>query len=357
MALKKQVTWEELRVGVFVLAGLVIIAVAIFYVTGASGWGAKYNLKTYLPDVDTLQNGAVVTLDGVVIGNVQDMRVNLHPASNSQSIEVDMRVQEKYQDLIRSTSNATVLTQGVLGNEYVALSRGYSGDVIPNNGIVTGIPVQSLSSIVASSSQLEGKLNTVLTQINDIVGTIHSGKGSAGAFIYDRSLYDHFDSVAANAQSLVQDVKSGKGSIGKVLVSDDLYNKIDATATHIESMTNAIQSQQGLIGKLVYDHAFSDKTDQLLTNANGLISGVRNGQGTIGKFFTDDSVFNNLRDTSSNIKDMTGKMNNGQGTFGKFFTDPQLYDNLTGLTGDMRLLMGDFRRNPKKFLQIHLNIF
>jgi phospholipid/cholesterol/gamma-HCH transport system substrate-binding protein len=357
MALRKQVTWEELRVGVFVLAGLVIIAVAIFYVTGASGWGAKYNLKTYFPNVDTLQNGAVVTLDGVVIGNVQEMRVNMHPASSGQSIEVDMRIQKKYQDLIRTTSDATLLTQGLLGNEYIELSRGYAGDVLPNNGVVTGIPVQSLASIVAGTTNLEGKLNTVLTQVNDIVGTIHSGKGSAGAFIYDRSLYDHFNSVAANAQSLVSDIKSGKGSIGKVLVSDDLYNKFDASATHLESITNAISSQQGSLGKLVYDRAFYDKADKFLDNTNGLISGVRNGQGTMGKFFTDDSVFNNLRDASTNIKDLTGKMNNGQGTFGKFFTDPQLYDNMTGLTSDMRLLMGDFRRNPKKFLQIHLNIF
>jgi phospholipid/cholesterol/gamma-HCH transport system substrate-binding protein len=357
MALRKQVTWDELRVGIFVLAGLVIIAIAIFYVTGATGWGAKYNLKTYFPNVDTLQNGAIVALDGVTIGNVEDMKINRGTSNHAQSVEVDMRIQKEYQDLIRTTSAATVLTQGVLGNEYIELSRGYTGDVIPNNGVVTGIPVQSLSSIVAGSTQLEDKLNAVLTQINDVVGAIHSGKGSAGAFIYDRSLYDRFNSVAADAQSLVRDVKAGKGSIGKVLVSDDLYNKVDASATHLESMTNAISSQQGSLGKLVYDRAFYDKADKFLDNTNGLISGVRNGQGTMGKFFTDDSVFTNLRDATSNIKDVTGKMNNGQGTFGKFFTDPQLYDNMTGLTSDMRLLMGDFRRNPKKFLQIHLNIF
>jgi phospholipid/cholesterol/gamma-HCH transport system substrate-binding protein len=357
MALRKQVTWDELRVGVFVLAGLVIIAIAIFYVTGATGWGAKYNLKTYFANVDTLQNGAVVTLDGVVIGNVQDMRVNLHPASSGQSIEVDMRVQREYQDLIRTTSQAALLTQGVLGNEYLGISRGYSGDAIRNDGIVPSKAAESISTVVANSAQLEVKLDTLLTQFNDIVGAIHSGKGSAGAFIYDRTLYDRFNSVAADAQSLVRDVKAGKGSIGKVLVSDDLYNKVDASATHLESMTNAISSQQGSLGKLVYDRAFYDKADKFLDNTNGLISGVRNGQGTVGKFFTDDSVFTNLRDATSNIKDVTGKMNNGQGTFGKFFTDPQLYDNMTGLTSDMRLLMGDFRRNPKKFLQIHLNIF
>jgi phospholipid/cholesterol/gamma-HCH transport system substrate-binding protein len=357
MALRTQVTWEELRVGVFVLVGLVIIVVAIFYVTGATGWGAKYTLKTYFPNIDTLQKGAVVTLDGVTIGNVSDMHVNRQTTDKSQAVEVDMRITQRYQDLIRTTSNATLLTQGLLGNEYIELSRGYSGDVIPDNGTVTGIPAQSLSSIVASSSQLENKLNTVLTQVNDVMGAIHSGQGTLGKFINDPSVYDHLRDMTAQAQSLMGDVKAGKGSIGKVLVSDELYNKLDASATHIESMTNAISSQQGTLGKLVYDRAFYDKANDFLTNTNGLLAGVRNGQGTLGKFVTDDTLFTNLRDASSNIKNLTGKMNNGEGTFGKFFTDQQLYDNMTGLTGDMRLLIGDFRRNPKKFLQIHLNIF
>jgi hypothetical protein len=39
------------------------------------------------------------------------------------------------------------------------------------------------------------------------------------------------------------------------------------------------------------------------------------------------------------------------------FSDPQLYDNLAGLTGDMRLLIGDFRQNPRKFLRIKVSLF
>lgn len=357
MALRKQITWEELRVGVFVLVGLIIIAVAIFYVTGPSSWGAKYTLKTYLPEVADLQKGAPVTLDGVPVGNVEEMKVNTSTSNRQDSIEVDMSIQKKFQGLIRTGSSASLLTSGLLGNRYVTISRGYNGDVIPDNGVIQGISGNDLTQMVANGVQLENNVNVVLKKLSDIVDTIHSGKGTAGAFIYDRSLYNHFDSMVADAQSLVSSVKAGKGSIGKVLVSDDLYNKFDASATHLESMTAAIQNQQGSLGKLVYDPAFYDKADKFLDNTNGLLSGIRNGQGTMGKFFTDDSLFTNLRDASANINHLTGKMNNGQGTFGKFFTDPQLYDNLTGLTGDARLLMGDFRRNPKKFLQIHLNIF
>ena len=72
---------------------------------------------------------------------------------------------------------------------------------------------------------------------------------------------------------------------------------------------------------------------------------------------TDDSLYNKLRDTSANLATATAKLNDNTTTAGKMFSDPQLYDNLTGLTGDMRLLIGDFRQNPKKFLRIKVSLF
>ena len=60
MAQRKQLTWAELRVGLFVLAGLALIAVGIFYVTGAGFLGPKYRLYTYLPEVEGLGTGAPV---------------------------------------------------------------------------------------------------------------------------------------------------------------------------------------------------------------------------------------------------------------------------------------------------------
>lgn len=357
MAIRKQITWEELRVGVFVLAGLIIIAIAIFYVTGPSSWGAKYTLKTFLPEVADLQKGAPVTLDGVPVGNVADLKINSGTSNHHESIEVDLKIGKQYQDLIRTSSNASLLTSGLLGNRYVTISRGYTGAVIPDGGTVNGISGNDLSQMVANGVQLENNLNTVLKQVGDVVGAIRNGQGTVGKLIYDPSLYNRFNGVAAQAESLVAGIKAGKGSVGKLLTSDDLYNKFDASATHIESMTAAIQSQQGSLGKLVYDPSFYNNANQFLTNTNGLLAGIRGGQGTLGKFVTDDSLFTNLRDASANINQLTGKLNNGQGTFGKFFTDPQLYDNLTGLTGDARLLIGDFRRDPKKFLHIRLNIF
>lgn len=357
MAQSKRLTWGELRVGLFVLAGLIIVAVGIFYVTGAQSWGAKYQIKTYLPEVSDLQDGSPVTLDGVAVGNVTSIRINPNPADRLHSIEIDMRIGKNYMGMIRTDSYAKLVTEGLVGNRYITITRGLTGSAISNNGTVEGRESSAIQQVAEQSVELEKHVDNLTQEISDVVNAVRQSRGSAGKFIYDPSLYNHLDSTVEKAESLVASVQAGKGSIGKFLESDEIYDKANSAIGRGDELLAAIQQQKGTVGKLIYDPAIADEAKQFLTRGNTMLADVQSGKGSLGKFYTDDSLFTNLRDASANIKDMTGKLNNGQGTFGKFFTDPQLYDNMAGLTGDMRLMIGDFRRNPKKFLHVKLSIF
>ena len=45
---RKQITWAKLRVGVLVLASLVVFGVGVFFISGQTGFFTrKYTLKTY----------------------------------------------------------------------------------------------------------------------------------------------------------------------------------------------------------------------------------------------------------------------------------------------------------------------
>ena len=94
-----------------------------------------------------------------------------------------------------------------------------------------------------------------------------------------------------------------------------------------------------------------------MDKGNGVLDDVRAGKGTIGKALYDQTLYNNLRDASANVRDATAKLNANEGTAGKLFNDPKLYDNMTALTSDLRLMVNDFRRNPKKFLHVKLAVF
>lgn len=357
MAQSKRLSWGELRVGLFVLSGLIIVALGVFYVTGATSWGAKYQLKTYLPEVSDLQDGSPVTLDGVAVGNVTAIRVNANPVDRMHSIEIEMRIGKDYQKMIRTDSYAKLVTEGLVGNRYVTIKRGLTGQIIPNNGTVEGRESSAIQQVAEQSVELEKHVDALTEEISDVVNAVRSSRGSAGRFIYDPSLYNHLDATVEKAESIVASVQQGQGSLGKFLESDEIYNKADSIVNRGDDIFAAVQQQKGTVGKLIYDPAIADEGKLFFSRGNSMLADMQSGKGTLGKLYTDDSLFTNLRDASSNLKDITGKLNNGQGTFGKFFTDPQLYDNMTGLTGDMRLMIGDFRRNPKKFLHVKLSIF
>src|SRR5262249_24900360 len=101
MPQRKQLSWTELRVGLVVLVGVGVLAAVIFYVTGQRILGPKYRLKTYLPEVSGLANGALVRLDGVEVGNVESIkllpRTSGKAVDRNKNIEVVMRVVRRYQ--------------------------------------------------------------------------------------------------------------------------------------------------------------------------------------------------------------------------------------------------------------------
>jgi phospholipid/cholesterol/gamma-HCH transport system substrate-binding protein len=354
MAQRRQLTWTELRVGLFVLVALFVLGVGIFYVTGPGFLGPKYRLRTYFPEVAGVSNGAPVRLDGVDIGNVDAIRIVPHVQGKvpdkSRNIEVVMKLDKRFQDDILTDSTATLVTEGLLGNRYVNIARGFTGVPLKENQEVAGTAEKSLSDVMASMQGLT-------VDVHGLIASIQEGKGTIGKLMTDDEAYRHLNSLLAHSDQVVTGVQKGQGTLGKLVASDELYGKVNSALDNVNGVVADVRSQNGTIGKLLYDPSLYDEAKKALTNGNAMISDVRAGKGSLGKLATDDELYNKLRDTTSNLASATAKLNDNTTTAGKLFSDPKLYDNLTGLTGDMRLLIGDFRQNPKKFLRIKVALF
>src|SRR5713101_4183979 len=196
MAQHKQLTWTELRVGLFVLAGAILLVLVIFYVTGAGGGalGPKYRLHTYLNEVDGLTVGAPVRVDGVEVGNVEQiiiapLRPGQQPAK-SRNIEVNMRIQKQFQEYIRSDSSAGLITEGLLGNRYVDIDRGYVGRELTNDDEIPGREEKALKEVVERSADLMDNLSAITKQASAVLTDVRNGHGSLGKFMVDEAAYN-----------------------------------------------------------------------------------------------------------------------------------------------------------------------
>ena len=361
MAQHKRLTWTDLRVGLFVLAGALLLTAVIFYVTGGSGWGPKYRLHVFLPEVDGLTLGAPVRVDGVDVGNVEKITIapptDGTPTTKQRNIEVSLRLQKTFQDYIRTDSSAGLVTEGLLGNRYVDIDRGYVGSVLDNNQEVPARHEKDLKEMVNRSADLLDSLNSITKQANEILVDVRKGNGSLGKFLVDDQAYNHLNQSLENVDKIVADIKAGKGTMGKLVTDDELYNRVNSVAGRVDNVLEAVQNQQGTLGKLVYDPTMHESIRQFVDNGNGFLADVRGGKGTLGKLATDDSLFENYKRAGANLETATAKMNSNGNTIGKFFGDPKLYDNFSGLAADSRALIADFRNNPKKFLHIKLSLF
>jgi phospholipid/cholesterol/gamma-HCH transport system substrate-binding protein len=361
MAQRQQVTWGELRVGIFVLLGLALLGVGIFYVTGSGIFGSRYTLVTYLPEVAGLNVASPVLLDGVQVGNVESISIaQPRPGAvpdPSRSVQVRVSVSESYREYIRSDSTATLVTQGFLGERNVMLQRGFTGAVLQEGDVITGVEEKAVRAIMDRGADLLQNLNVLSTEVSSVVTDLRRGRGTLGKLLEDETVYNRFNDTLAIVNEMASSIQQGRGTLGQLVASDALYTKVDSTVSRVDDLLAAVQQQKGSLGKFIYDPSFHENATQFLSNGNSLLTDVRAGRGSLGKLVTDDSLYTMLRETSQNVRDASAKLTSNQTTVGKMFSDPQLYDNLSGLTGDLRLLVGEFRQDPRKFLRVSFSIF
>lgn len=111
----------EIAAGIFLLLGiaaLVFLAVEATDSAGLEG-GESYEVNAYFSNIGGLKPKAPVSMAGVTIGRVQSIELD----QESLEARVVLRIDERYDDL-PSDSSASILTSGILGDQYIGLEPG-----------------------------------------------------------------------------------------------------------------------------------------------------------------------------------------------------------------------------------------
>lgn len=122
--------WLEVGVGVFIIAALLALLALAFKVSGLTsvGNGQYYELKADFDNVGDLKVRAPVTVSGVKVGRVS----NIHLNEQTFRATVTLQIQKGFDQLPIDTS-ASILTQGLLGSNYISLSPGFENTVLKND--------------------------------------------------------------------------------------------------------------------------------------------------------------------------------------------------------------------------------
>jgi phospholipid/cholesterol/gamma-HCH transport system substrate-binding protein len=111
----------ELLVGLFFTLGVGAVFILTFRVASLSGAGegATYEVSADFENIGGLKHGAQVTMAGVRIGRVRDIVID----KDTFEAHVTLRINKQF-DNIPKDSAASILTAGLLGEQYLGLSPG-----------------------------------------------------------------------------------------------------------------------------------------------------------------------------------------------------------------------------------------
>ena len=359
MPSQKQLKWSQLKVGLTVLAGSLILAILILLMTSTGGmFTHKIILKSYFDNASGIQPGAVVRLQGVDIGSVSKVQVVSDPNHRLTPVEITMKVSTKYHRNIRRDSVTTLATAGVLGATYIdidsAVAKGpqaESGDVLQTR------ETPQIEDVVRASQSTLQNLDALEKRVDRILAFVESGQGSIGKVIYDPSLYNRLNSTVAQFQSLVADVANGKGSIGKAIVSDELYRNANDVIVKANGLIDDLNAGKGTAGKFLKDPTLYNNANDTIANVKKLTEDVNAGKGVLGTIAHDQEFADKMKNTVSKLSELTDRLNSGQGTIGKLIQDESVYNNTDQLLVETRELIKAIRQNPKKYLTIHVKVF
>lgn len=122
----------EIMVGLFVAAGIAAFVMLSMKVSNLASYGGDegYNVKAHFENVGGLKVRSPVSAGGVRVGKVSDISYN-----NSQYVaEVTMTLEPQYK--FPKDTSASILTAGLLGEQYIGLSPGAEEEDLVEGDII-----------------------------------------------------------------------------------------------------------------------------------------------------------------------------------------------------------------------------
>ena len=339
-------TWSELKIGVLMIAAVVIAAVTVFLLTGGKGFfWQRYNLKTRFTNVAGLKPGSPVRLAGVEIGDVDGVELS------GNEVDVVFQVNRIYRDRITTASVAKLGSVSLLGESAVDITPAGTGTPIPEWGYVPQ------GKAAAQLSDVTDQANQGVAELTGLIHDIRTGRGTVGKLMTDDQLYADLNRFIGSANALTTGIQQGRGTLGRLVSDPKAAQALEASLKNIEEMTGQLNSGQGSLGKLLRDDAFSRSLTSATGHIDTLVGKLNSNEGTAGKLINDPALFNQLNSVTQNLNQLVSNLNSGNGTAGQLLKDKQLYENMNAAVADVRTLIANINKDPRRYLNIRVSVF
>lgn len=239
---------NQLKVGIFIAAGTLLILVSIFFLGADKAIFTSYvRVHAHFEQVQGLAIGSVVSLSGVTVGNVEDITF----LSEINALDVKMKINKEYLPRVRRGSQVEIRTQGALGDKFVFIIPGDQKNEVINEGDILEV-----------------------AKATDLLGII---------------------SERGNETSRVFDIINELYKITHTMNADNRFAKIMVNLETASTSLSQTGKEANKVMAQVSEHRSGEKLARSIDKLDSILTKIDRGEGTLGALINDPSIHNRLK--------------------------------------------------------------
>ena len=295
---------DELKVGITVVVAALIFIFGVRYFADLPIFGGRYALATAFDEAGGLVAGNDVRINGVKVGTVDDVRLNIERRQVAVGMSLDGDV------AIPEGSYAEVVGISALGTIYVEITLG-DGPPLPAGATIPGRGSDLLGQLTDRAPELLGGVDTLI--------------GGAGA------TFSEVRRLLGNPES-------------------DLRQTLAALRSSARTLERILRTEQDQISSVLagFDTLSTDLAAFTRASGDSLSQAVQHLSSTLNQL---DRSLTQLETTTASLDELLAKINEGEGTLGRLVNDPSLYVKLDSAATNINHILENFEENPGRYLR------
>lgn len=326
-------------VGSAVLGALVLVVVATLWLQGTDIGERSEKVTARFRDVGNMQVGNAVVIRGVGAGRVEDISLSDNGwVLAGLALDDDVELPADPVVLIQASTLFGEWQATVTSREAVPANRGIEGQLDDSDGAPPGSLPGAVLPDIAQLTTVAGGIAGNVASVAERVRTAFDEDAAREL----RASISNFNTMSAelaravraqsrNLDSIAVDVRSGAGDLSTAAAAlSRSMGRVDMATDSGEIAAIVAETQRAVVDL----REAAGRLNQLTVALSGAESNL---VGMIGKADT-----------------LLGKIDRGEGTLGLLVNSPALYHHSDSLMVELRLLIADVKRDPKRYFGLSI---
>ncbi len=192
---------NNLRLGLFVTAGIILFILGIYFVGQRQQlFASTFNVSAVFKDINGLQVGNNVRFSGINVGVVDDIT-----QVTDSTVKVDMKINEQTRKFMKKNAKVVIGSDGLMGSKVLSIVPGaYNEKIVGDNDVLQTIQPVSMDEIMVKIKETTDNAAVITGDLAAIIGNIREGKGTLGKIMMDSTFARNIDKTIVN-------IKQGTG--------------------------------------------------------------------------------------------------------------------------------------------------